>query len=332
MRSIFLGDGFQIGRVYHRNVAALLKEEAGLASDTVFSSADLGVKDFSGVEYVFSTWGMPVIAEEDVRKFFPNLKAVFYAAGSVKHFAPAFLKAGVRVFSAWKANAVPVIEYACSQILLANKGFFHSSLLASGGDYRGGASVFGRFPGNYGCPVGIIGAGAIGSGLIRKLKEHRLDVYVYDPFITAEKAAELGAVKVDTLEVLFSTCRTVSNHSANIESTKGMLTGSLFAMLPEYSTFINTGRGAQVDEKGLVKVLEARKDIFAILDVTWPEPPEKGHLFYSLPNVILTPHIAGSSGSEVRRMAEYMAEEFIALKNGAAPRYEVTGDMLASMA
>ena len=332
MRSIFFGNEFQIRRVYSTDVISCLENEAGLDADRVYDTRDLSETELSDVEYIFSTWGFPALDEDTLAARFPVLKAVFYAAGSVQAFARPLLGRGVRLFSAWKANAVPVIEYTCAQIILANKGFFHSQVSGDPEGYREAQKVFGNFPGNFDCTVGVIGAGAIGSGVIRKLSEHRLNVKVYDPFITKEKAREYGAEKVSSLEELFSTCRTVSNHTANNEATCGMLKGELFGLLPPYSTFINTGRGAQVDEKGLVSVLEARKDVVAILDVTWPEPPEKGHLFYSLPNVILTPHMAGSSGSEVKRMGEYMLAEFRALTSGGELRNEVTAGMLETMA
>ena len=103
-------------------------------------------------------------------------------------------------------------------------------------------------------------------------------------------------------------------------------------MIP-YSTFINTGRGAQLVEADLVRILEERADLTAVLDVTDPkEPPERDHPFYSLPNCFLTPHIAGSLGSEVVRMAEYMAEEFEAYLKGEPTRYEVSLKMLETMA
>ena len=75
------------------------------------------------VEVVFSTWGMPAMTEAEIKECFPSLKAVFYGAGSVQYFARPFLNAGVRVYSAWQANAVPVVQYAFAQILLATKGF-----------------------------------------------------------------------------------------------------------------------------------------------------------------------------------------------------------------
>lgn len=332
MRSVFLGDRTQIVRVYSAEVCSALTEEAKLDAGTVYSAADLGKTDLSDVDHIFTTWGFPSLDEETLNKYFPSLKAVFYGAGSVQTFARPLLSRGVRLFSAWKANAVPVIEYTTSLILLANKGFFHSAVSKESQSYQDAKKIFTHFPGNFSCSVGIIGAGAIGSGVIGNLLKHRLNVTVYDPFLSYERAAELGARKTDSLEELFASCRTVSNHTANNAETRGMLTGELFDKLPPYSTFINTGRGAQVDENGLCRALEARKDIVAILDVTWPEPPEKGHLFYSLPNVILTPHIAGSSGNEVMRMGEYMLSEFRAFVSGKPLSYEVTAEMLKTMA
>ena len=102
-------------------------------------------------------------------------------------------------------------------------------------------------------------------------------------------------------------------------------------MLP-YSTFINTGRGAQVVEDDLVHVLEERPDVTAILDVTFPEPPKEGHAFYSLPNCFLTPHIAGSLVNETHRMAEYIIEEYERYISGETCLYEVSLKMLETMA
>lgn len=114
--------------------------------------------------------------------------------------------------------------------------------------------------------------------------------------------------------------------------TQEMLDGKLFSSMRPYATFLNTGRGAQVKESELVQVLQEREDLTAVLDVTNPEPPIKGHPFYTLPNCILTPHIAGSAGDEVHRMAEYMLEEFERHIKGEDSRYEVSEVMLKTMA
>jgi phosphoglycerate dehydrogenase-like enzyme len=153
----------------------------------------------------------------------------------------------------------------------------------------------------------------------------------YDPFLSKERADALGVKHVE-LEELFSTAQVVSNHLANNKQTKGMLNRKLFEKLVPFATFLNTGRGAQVVEDDLVQVLQARPDLTAVLDVTYPEPPEADHPFYTLPNCFLTPHIAGSLGDEVVRMAEYMAEELAAYLAGTPTRYEVSEKMLETMA
>jgi len=299
--------------------------------NTVYTKKDVLSGNFTSTEYIFSTWGMPVFTEDEIKTYLPSLKAIFYAAGSVQQFARPFLNCKIKVFSAWAANAVPVAEYTVANIILANKGFFNTASIMKSGDISGARKAATEYLGNFDENVGIIGAGMIGKLVIKMLKAYRLNVFAFDPFLPDDTALELGITKC-SLETLFSTCRVVSNHLANNEQTKGMLNGKLFNLMIPNSTFINTGRGAQVVEQDLVDFLKARPDATAILDVTHPEPPVAGHDFYKLPNCILTPHIAGSRGNEVRRMAEYMKQEFNNFTAGTTCRYEVTFDMLETMA
>lgn len=333
MRSILLCDTpDQISHVYAPETLAQLTQTAGL-EETVYTKSSLLAqeKDFSDVDYIFSTWGMPLLSEEEIRYIFPKLQCVFYAAGSVQSFARPFLNCGIKVFSAWGANAVPVAEYTTAQIILANKGFFATAPLMSSEKVQQAHARRTGFPGNFGETVGIIGAGMIGKLVIRMLKNYNLRVMVYDPFLPDETVRQLDVDKC-SLEALFRSCQVISNHLANNPQTTGMLNYPLFASMRPNATFINTGRGAQVVEDDLVKVLTQRPDLTAVLDVTFPEPPLAGHPFYQLPNCIITPHIAGSSGDEVHRMAEYMAEEFRLHTEGLPCRYEVTAKMLETMA
>lgn len=338
MKSILLSDrpypgtSFDTDRVYSENVLTALETEAGL-DRTIYSSQEVlaSPEKFAGVRYIFSTWGMPGLSEAEIARCFPALQAVFYAAGSVQYFARPFLNRGISVFSAWAANAVPVAEYAAAQIVLANKGFFAASRAMSTGDLPGGNAAKAAAWGNYGGSVGIIGAGMVGKAVIRMLKHYNLRVLVFDPFLPDAAAAELGVEKCG-LEELFVRCGVVSNHLANNEQTKGMLRGCHFAAMRPYATFLNTGRGAQVVEEELCRVLAERPDLTAVLDVTEPEPPLADSPFYGLPNCILSPHIAGSLGDEVCRMAEYMLEEFRLYTAGKPTRYSVTLKMLETMA
>ncbi|MBQ1182990.1 MAG: hydroxyacid dehydrogenase [Clostridia bacterium] len=298
--------------------------------EAVYCKADVlsHPEQFECVEIIFSTWGMPQFSEEEIKRYLPNLKAVFYGAGSVQSFAKEFLNCGVKVFSAWAANAVPVAEYTVAQIVLANKGFFKTQRFTNMGE---SLKVYHQYPGNYNVKVGIIGAGMIGKLVINMLKSYNVQVLVFDPFLPDGKAEELGVTKV-SLEEIFAQCQVVSNHLANNEQTKGMLNKALFQKMLPYATFLNTGRGAQVVESDLIEVLKQREDLTAVLDVTFPEPPQADSEFYTLDNCILTPHIAGSSGNEVQRMGEYMNQEYENLIKNKPCKYEVTLDMLKTMA
>lgn len=322
MKQIYLCDDKKI----LNNVYSFVDNKEG----SIFSKKELIESGMKDVEVIFSTWGMPVFTEEEVKNYLPNLKMIFYAAGTVKFFATPFLNRGVRIFSAWKANAVPVAEYAIAQIILANKGFYQMPKLIKE-DYNMARSFSQKYTGNYKAKVGIIGYGSISSLVVEGLKNNNVDIFVYSSHMSKEFADSIG-VKLATMDEIFSTCDVISNHMANTEKTVGAINKNLLSKMKDYSTFINTGRGAQVDENALVEVMKNNKTLTAVLDVTFPEPPVKDSPLYSCDNIILTPHIAGSSGKEVCRMAQYMLQEKDRIDNGEKPLYEVTRDMLETMA
>lgn len=296
----------------------------------------ISAENFSGhvaaaenAEVAFSTWGMPQFTPEQLNRM-GKLKVVFYAAGSVRGFAPAYLERGIRVVSAWGANAVPVAEFALAQILLSAKGYFRNVRDCRTPEIHHGGTAF-RGNGNFGERVALIGAGMIGRKVIALLKLFALEVVVVDPYLGDDDAAKLGVAKV-TLEEAFATAYVVSNHLPNIPPTVGLLNKSLFARMRLGATFVNTARGAQVIEADLIEVLRQRSDLMALLDVTDPEPPAVDSAFYQLPNVLLSSHIAGSMNHEVIRMADYMLEEFANWREGRPLRYEVTPAMLPLLA
>lgn len=330
-----MGNPEKVNYVYSDEIKRVLSSKAMLDTSVVcdIAAIEKNPEAFKDTKYIFSTWGMPHFEQSQIRKLLPSLEAVFYAAGSVQSFAKEFIECGVKVFSAWAANAVPVAEYTVAQIILAGKGFYKLSAMSKKGleQRKQAAGLMHFYRGNYGASVGIIGAGMIGRMVIERLKEYKLCVKVYDPFLSDEQAKTLGVEKC-SLEELFAGCEVISNHVANNPRTVGMINGKLLSMMKPYSTFINTGRGAQVVESDLFEVLAERKDITAVLDVTLPEPPENGSPMYTLENIVLTPHIAGSMSDEVVRMAGYMLDEFEAYTAGKETRYEVTLKMLETMA
>lgn len=334
MKAAYLNQNREAGiaRVYDQPTKTAIDALFDLVP-VVYTKEDVLADRLTDVEALFSTWGFPVMTDEEIATHLPQLKVVFYGAGSVQAFARPLIRNGVTVVSAWMANSVPVIEYTVAQIILANKGYFGAARLCSrsAADRGEAAAHFHSFRGNYDTPVGLIGLGAIGAGVARRLKDYRLKVYAYDPYCTPEKAADLGVTLAD-LDFIFETCLTVSNHTPNIPSTRGMLHYDHFSRMPKNGVFLNTGRGAQVVEADLIRALTEEPARTAVLDVTDPEPPVEGHPFYELENVILTPHIAGSAGAECYRMGAYMLEEAERYLGGEVLRYAVSEKMLETMA
>lgn len=296
------------------------REELASLADFIpgrITSENIDSFDLSQLEIIFSTWGMFVPSEEQLDRMV-HLKAVFYAAGAVDDFARPFFRRNVRIVSAWKANAVPVAEMAVSQIILSLKNYFgFAKALTKPEAWR--RDLY-PCPGAYGETVALIGSGAISSMVRESLLRHDLNV------ITVATDPEQRTV---SLEEAFRKAYAVSNHLPNLDTNKKVITKAMFESMRQGATFINTGRGAQIDEEGLCEVLAKRPDLTALLDVTSPaEPPVKDSPLYSLPNVFLTPHIAGSLNSEVHRMTDYVIADCKRYLRGEELLNEFTPEML----
>ena len=281
----------------------------------------------SQAEVIISTWGMPGLDGEFLQAA-PALKAVFYAAGSVKGFVTEECwQRGIVVSSAWAANGIPVAEYSLGTILLSLKRFWHFSRMAREGDSTRDLHV----PGCYHSKVGLVSLGAVGRATARML--HPLEVVLlgHDPFLPGEQAAELG-ISLVSLQELFRECDVISIHTPWIPATERMITGGLISSMKEGATLINTSRGAVIAEDEMIEVLRRRPDLSAVLDVTYPEPPAQDSPLRSLPNVILTPHIAGSLQRECARMGSWMADELRRFAGGEPLRYGINKAMLEKMA
>ncbi|MBI1295977.1 glycerate dehydrogenase [bacterium] len=308
-----------------RDVAELVDVIAPL--QTVRSVAD-DPTVLADVEVILSGWGMPTM-DEAFLVAAPNLKAVFYGAGSIKKIVTdAFWARQIPITSAYAANAVPVIEYALAQILLSLKRTWHYMFaIREQQQYIPRTPV----PGAYGSTVGLISLGMIGSGVAEKLQQFDVHVIAYDPFIRPERAAELG-VELCSLEELFHCADVVSLHAPWLDETVGMIQRDHFVAMKQDATFINTARGAIVREDEMIAVLQDRPDLWAILDVTYPEPPVPGSPLYTLPNVVLTPHIAGSLDNECRRMGRLAVEDLRKFVNGEGLTWAISREQAAIMA
>lgn len=282
------------------------------------------------VEIIFSGWGAPVMDEAFLMAA-PRLRAVFYAAGSIRCFTTeAFWRRGIRVTSASAVNAVPVAEYTLGAILLSLKHFWRHSTNAK---LNKGLPIDSRrsCPGNYRSTVGLVSFGMIARKTLELLRSFDLRCIVYCPFLTEEEALSLN-VERRSLGEVFQESDVISLHTPHLPETRGMITGRHFAAMKQGATFINTARGIVVREDELIEVLRARPDLTAILDVTWPEPPPEDSALLSLPNAVLTPHIAGSIGNECMRMGRFMVDELHRYLNGRPMEGEITMELAGHLA
>ena len=305
-----------------QRIAALLPTRPGVLGPKDLAS----LKDeLTEVEVIFSTWGMPLL-DDAALACLPRLKAVFYAAGSVKGFAEPLLERGIAVSSAWRANALPVAEYTVGHILLALKQTLQNarSVRRDRAYHRPGSPTI---TGAYGGTVGLVALGAIGRRVVELLRPFDLRLIAHDPYAQAQPGIELVG-----LEDLFRQADVISLHAPWIPATEGMISGALLRSMRPWSTFINTSRGKLVREDELIEVLRQRPDLQAVLDVTWPEPPATDNPLYDLPNVLLTPHIAGSAGNELQRMADWMIAECERFLRGEPLQQAVSLEMLPTMA
>ncbi len=280
------------------------------------------------VDVLLSGWGAPRL-DAGLLAHAPNLRAVFYGGGSIKGFVTnAVWERGILITSGQAINAIPVAEYTLAAVLFSLK---HGWQLAAQIRREQRFPLHPEVPGAYNTTVGIIGLGLIGRLVRERISPFSIQVIAYDPHISAAQASALN-VSMRPLEELFAEAQVVTLHAPLLPETIGMVHGAHLAAMPPGGTFINTARGGLVRQEELIATLTQRTDLYAVLDVTEPEPPPPGSPLYSLPNVTLTPHIAGSLGLERRRLGQTMVAELQRFVAGEPLHYSITEEQLQYMA
>lgn len=329
-QSIFILGKHALPKIYSEQSKARIAELTNLIPQVLHYETWEGSKELlSDVEYIFSGWGMPTMDEAFLLAV-PQLKHIFYGAGTIRPFyTEAAQERGISISSAWRANAVPTADYAHAAILLSLKKFFRSVRTSR-------ATRSWNLPddaaGTFNSMVGIVSLGTVGRRVAQSLRDqHQLNVIAYDPFVSADQASQLG-VKLVSLEELFATSDVVSLHAPNLPATSGMITETHLRSMKPNATLINTARGQLINEAAFIEVFKQRSDLDALLDVTATEPNNSDSELWDLPNVTITPHIAGSINNECQRMGEYMVKELECTLAGLPLQHEVTPELFLTMA
>ncbi|MFI6826418.1 hydroxyacid dehydrogenase [Kribbella sp. NPDC050241] len=290
--------------------------------------ADPAIKAaLADVDVLVTGWGCPRIGPE-VLDAAPKLRAILHAAGSVKAMVdPSAFDRGIQVSSAATANALPVAEFTVAAIVLAGKRAFR---LAAQYRLERRKSDPHAMPGNYGTTVGLLGASRIARMVAERLRTFDLNVLISDPYLNEAEAAGLGAELVDN-DTLFSRSDILSVHAPLIPETVGLVDARLLGLLRDGSVLINTARGKIIDSEALERECVSGR-IDAILDVTDPEPLPPDSPLLDLPNVFVTPHVAGAVGNEIARLGELAVSELERLAAGEPLQHAINASEIGRLA
>jgi phosphoglycerate dehydrogenase-like enzyme len=281
----------------------------------------------SEVTVLVTGWGCPRI-DAAVLGRTPHLRMIAHAAGTVKSFiAPEVFEAGIIVTNAAAANAIPVAEFTLAAILFANKDVFgFRELYRRKRDQTHPEHLTDEPVGNWHKTVGIIGLSRIGRRVIELLRPFDLSVLVHDPYLSAAEAATLG-VRNLPLDDVIGRADVLSLHAPALEATRHMINARRLALLRDGCTLINTARGSLIDQAALTIELVSGR-ISAVIDVTEPEVLPPTSPLYDLPNVLLTPHIAGAVGRERERLGEMAVAEVERFLRGVPLDHQVAAATL----
>ncbi|MER6141618.1 hydroxyacid dehydrogenase [Streptomyces sparsogenes] len=279
-------------------------------------------------EVLLTSWGAPRLTPERLAGA-PALRAVLHCAGSVRGLVgDEVWRRGIRVASGADANAIPVAEYTLAAIIFAGK---KAPFLAADEEraYQGWGMVTGYGDlSNFGRTVGIVGFSRIGRKVVDLLKIlGDTTCLVADPYADPEEVERAGATLVP-LEELLPRVDVLSLHAPELRETRHLIGAAQLRLLPDHATVINTARGSLIDSEALAAECASGR-LFAILDVTDPEPLPVDSPLRHQAGVMITPHIAGSLGTEIGRLTDHALDELARWTARQTLQDEITAESLA---
>ena len=309
-------------RLQFRLPAAVADAPAGVRNTV---DADQAQRLLAGAAGCITCWGSPPMTAE-LLDAAPELRVIAHAAGTLRpYLSDAVWERDIAVVNAAGAIAEEVAQYTAALIVIGRRSLMEVAPQTARGLWR---KVELHRPASdvRGITVGIIGAGEVGSRVLAMLSHFQVRLLLADPFVSAERAAELGAEKRE-LEELFAESDVVSVHAPNNEQTRHLVNAERLALLRDGAIFINTSRGPLVDQEALVAELHRRR-IWAFLDVTDPEPPPPDSSLIGCPHLTLSPHVAGAISGSVRYQLRWVLDDVARLFAGEPMQHRQTRAMV----
>jgi phosphoglycerate dehydrogenase-like enzyme len=276
--------------------------------------------------------GSPMVSDE-IMSNAPRLKVVGELEGdrfAYRIDVESAWKRGILTVDTTNGSSYPVSEWALALILISlrNAGAYFRRII-SGDTSRPSVDDPGYVNAELtGKKVGLIGCGHIGRRLIRLLRPFDVKISVYDPYLSTEMADALGFTKTSFENVLSRPDVVVCLAPLTLR-TKGMIGKRELDLIPPGRVFVNVSRGAIVDSDALIERLR-QGDIIAGLDVFDPEPIPPTSEIIKLPNVFLSPHIAGVTATSRTRFFTLMVDELTRFFYGDETLFNLTPNSLAN--
>lgn len=329
MRIAMLQNPASVPRIFSEKALARLEGFGEVVRvEGEFSEGSV-LRAIEGADIAVTSWGNTTLDAPALDRA-PGLRLVVHAAGSVKPIiSEALLARGVRVTGSPKPLGQGVAETALGFTISACKNFYAlNANMHAARPFSEGKEDIREL---YDLTVGVVGAGWAGGHYLGLLQSFGVETLLYDPFCSPEKAERLHTTLCG-FEELLARADIVSIHAPSIPETRHMFNARTLALMKPDAVLINTARGSIIDEQALCAHMRAGKLRYACLDVFDPEPPAEDSPLRALPNVILTPHLAGLSNNGQRRIGMHAADEIGRFLAGRPMECEVTREMLARMA
>ncbi len=278
-------------------------EKPGLTKDELIAI----IGDYDGLAIRSATK-----ATKDVLAAASNLKVVGRAGIGVDNVDIPFASAqGVVVMNTPFGNSITTAEHAIALIFALARQLPQANALTQAGKWPKNDFMGVELTGK---TLGLIGAGNIGSIVADRALGLKMKVVAYDPFLSPERAVELGIEKAD-LDTLLARADFITLHTPLTDQTRNILSAEAIAKTKKGVRIVNCARGGLVDEVALKAALDSGHVAGAALDVFAVEPPAADHPLFGTPNFVCTPHL-GASTSEAQvnvaiQVAEQMADYLV---------------------
>ena len=272
-----------------------------------------------GADVVITGWGSPML-DEAVLKDNDTLKIIAHTGGTVTSVVDDYAyDKGIKVISGNDVYAESVAESIVAYSLL---GLRKIPKYMKAVEENGWRDCVSDWDGLLDQTVGFVSFGMIPKHLVRLLKPFRVKIKVYSSHISDEELEEYGMERA-TLEEVFSSCKVISVHSALTEKTYHMIGKELFELIPDGAVFVNTSRGAVLDEAALIE--ELKKERFtAVLDVYEQEPMPIDYPLRKMSNVYALPHMGGPTYDRREFVTFALIDDIVNFNNGKRLRMEIT--------